>query len=126
MTVVMDTSAVLAALRDEIGADKATQLMSVAKISSVNVVEIVGKLVDFGLEPDDAERDFRDIGLQIVVFDEEMAVTAGRLRATTRHLGLSLGDRACLALAIHEKASVITADRAWVGLDVGCKIEVIR
>ena len=55
-----------------------------------------------------------------------MGIAAGQLRELTRHRGLSLGDRACLALAIRENAIAVTADRAWGDLDIGCKIELIR
>jgi PIN domain nuclease of toxin-antitoxin system len=55
-----------------------------------------------------------------------MGIAAGQLRELTRRRGLSLGDRACLALAIRENAIAVTADRDWGDLDIGCKIELIR
>ncbi len=64
--------------------------------------------------------------MPIAVFDGALGISAGQLRAATKHLGLSLGDRACLALAIQEDATALTADRSWADLDIGCKIELIR
>lgn len=64
--------------------------------------------------------------VEIIAFDAELADAAASLRQPTRHLGLSLRDRACLALARSVNAAVITADRAWLGLDIGVRIEAIR
>ena len=55
-----------------------------------------------------------------------LAVAAGQLRAATQEKGLSLGDRACVALAMREQAGIVTADRAWAGLDPGVEVELIR
>lgn len=73
-----------------------------------------------------ALQDVSALRLDVVPFDAETALLAGRLRAVTRHLGLSLGDRACLALAIRENATALTADRNWTDLDLPCKVELIR
>ena len=59
-------------------------------------------------------------------FDESLAEESVRLRSVTKSKGLSLGDRACLALAVLEKAEVLTTDRIWAELDIGCDIQVIR
>jgi PIN domain nuclease of toxin-antitoxin system len=126
LTTVLDTSAILAVFREEAGADLVLAHWPEALVSSVSIVEIVTKFIDWGQSPDTAEANAAALGLTTVELDDEMAVTAGKLRATTKHLGLSLGDRACLALAIHRQAIVLTADRAWMSLDVGCKIEAIR
>lgn len=64
--------------------------------------------------------------LRLVDFDHAQAVQAGELRRTTRSTGLSLGDRACLALAASRGLQVLTADRAWTGLSIGLEIECIR
>jgi PIN domain nuclease of toxin-antitoxin system len=95
-------------------------------MSSVNVTETVSKMVDHGADFDEALEDFRSLSLTIVDFDAEQSHIAARLRPATRHRGLSLGERACLALAIREGATALTADRKWADLDVGCKIELIR
>jgi PIN domain nuclease of toxin-antitoxin system len=66
------------------------------------------------------------LGLEIRRFDETSAWTAARLRSATKKYGLSTGDRACLALALDEGLPVLTADRAWLTLDVGVHIRTLR
>jgi PIN domain nuclease of toxin-antitoxin system len=126
MSVVVDSSVVLAVLRNEAGAEAAAAGLAGGFLSSVNAVEVLTRLIDLGYAPDRAVSALARFRLAVVSFDEELAVLAGRLRAATRHRGLSLGDRACLALAIREKATALTADRNWVGLDLPCKVELIR
>ena len=123
---VLDSSAVLAVLLNESGADNALQYFQNGQCCSVNVAEIVARLIDKGRTPDEAVGDFFDTGIGVDGFGTDLAVLAGRMRAVTKHKGLSLGDRACLALAIREGAIAVTADRDWATLDVGCKIELIR
>jgi PIN domain nuclease of toxin-antitoxin system len=66
------------------------------------------------------------LNLRVIAFDEPQARSAARLRPVTRHAGLSLGDRACLALGDRLGCPVVTADRIWGNLDVGVDIFVIR
>lgn len=126
MSVVVDSSVVLAVLRDEEGSERAALALADSHLSSVNAVEVITRLIDLGYEPDRAVSALSRIRLSIVSFDEELAGLAGMLRAATRHRGLSLGDRACLALAIRENATALTADRNWADLDLPCKVELIR
>jgi PIN domain nuclease of toxin-antitoxin system len=123
---VMDSSAALAILLDEKGADIALGFLPDAQCCSVNGVEIITRLIDKGRSAEQAADDFAGLGMQIAVFDGGLGIFAGQLRAATKHLGLSLGDRVCLALAIREDATALTADRDWATLDLGCKIELIR
>jgi PIN domain nuclease of toxin-antitoxin system len=122
----MDSSAALAILFDEKGADTALELLPEAQCSSVNAAETIARLIDKGRSMENAVVDFASLGMPVVAFDEAMGVSAGQLRALTKHKGLSLGDQACLALAIHENAAAVTADRIWTTLDLPCKIELIR
>lgn len=124
--VILDASTVLAALRSEPGGQAVWGRLAGARISSVNLSEIVSKLIDLGSEPDMALQDVSALRLNVVPFDTETALLAGRLREATRHRGLSLGDRACLALAIRENATALTADRNWADLGLPCKVELIR
>jgi PIN domain nuclease of toxin-antitoxin system len=126
MSVALDSSAVLALLFGEPGRDAVAQVIDEAVISAVNLAEIVSKLVDNGYDNQEIERAIDGFLPLAVPFDTAQAVEAGRLRASTRQLGLSLGDRACLALAKRNLARVITADRAWADLEIGIEIEVIR
>lgn len=124
--VVLDASAVLALLKREPGADRVRAVLDRAVIGAVNVAEVQSKLVELGLSPDAAEARIRFLGCPILAFSEVHAIEAGSLIALTLSLGLSLGDRACLALAIDRKATVYTTDRIWTELDLGIKIEAIR
>lgn len=123
---VMDSSAALAVLLGEKGADVALDLLPEAQCSSVNTVEIIAWLIDKGRSMDEAADDFAGLGMPVAAFDATMGIMAGQLRALTKSRGLSLGDRACLALAIRENATAVTADRSWADLEVGCKIQLIR
>ena len=125
--VVLDASALLAVLNQEAGAETLTpQLLSVASISTVNLAEVHSKLVARGLRPADAwEAALAPIG-EIIPFTTEHARLAGDLIAQTRPLGLSLGDRACLALALALKLPVYTADKSWKKLKLPARIHVVR
>jgi ribonuclease VapC len=125
--IVLDASAILAILYREPGANKLTvDLLDQAVVSTVNLAEVQGKLVGDGWSPRDAWEDARSPAGHIAPFSVEQAEIAGALIAQTRHLGLSLGDRACLALALDLKAPVYTADRSWKGLSVGVSVHIIR
>lgn len=126
MTVVLDSSVVLAYLWTEPGSDVLAEFMKDGKISSVNVAEVLTKLIDHGMAGEAATLMLEGLKLSSVAFDTDQARLVGALRSQTRRYGLSLGDRACLALAIRHRAKVVTADRAWAGLDIGIEIEVIR
>jgi PIN domain nuclease of toxin-antitoxin system len=95
-------------------------------MSTVNVSEAYGKLIGRGVDSVEAWEAVTGPVPRIAAFDAEQARIAGQLLLRTRSLGLSLGDRACLALAMVLKAPVYTADRIWKGLKVGVPIHVIR
>lgn len=95
-------------------------------MSTVNVAECISKLVDKGDQP--AEAIARMLGLALIEIDFSSTLShlSGALRATTRSAGLSLGDRACLALAIERSLPAVTADRPWAKLDIGVDVRLIR
>lgn len=125
--IVLDASALLAILNQEAGADRLTaELLSGAVASTVNLAEVQAKLVNRGLPPDDAWEATLSPIREAVSFTSEHARLAGDLVRQTRPLGLSLGDRACLALGLASKAPVYTADRSWKNLKVGVRVHVIR
>jgi PIN domain nuclease of toxin-antitoxin system len=109
----LDASAVLAVVGNEPGADRVREVAARAAMSTVNVTEVLTRMVDRGVPMAMAEAGFRELGVQWAPFTPEMAVCAADLRRTTRHLGLSLGDRACLALGIMWRVPVLTADLVW-------------
>jgi ribonuclease VapC len=126
---VLDTSALLAILNEELGAEMVTAQLDSLKtftMSAVNVAEAYGKLVGRGIGSAEAWEAVSASVSDIAAFDAEQARIAGQLLPQTRSRGLSLGDRSCLALAITLRAPVYTADRAWKGLKVGVAIHIIR
>ena len=126
VATVLDASAVLAYLRDEPGADVVEQMMARgAALGTVNLSEVCAKLGDHGLTPADITQTIEDLDLVIEPFLREDAERAGMWRVLTRDVGLSLGDRACLALAHRLDVPALTTDRAWAGLQLPVKVEVI-
>ena len=126
--VVLDTSAVLAYLFQEAGADKVAPLLETASgiISSVNYAELVGKLIDHGMPVAIIRETLSGLELETVDYDETQAFLSGELRAASKPFGLSLGDRACLALGVIKQLPVLTADRVWLSLPVQTEVRAIR
>lgn len=123
---VLDASALLAFLHSEPGAEAVQPLLGGAAISAVNWSEVLQRLYARHVETLGLLEDIVALKLEIVSFDAEQATTAAGLWPSTHRKGLSLGDRACLALALGAGVPAITADRAWRGLRVGVKIQLIR
>jgi ribonuclease VapC len=131
-TCVLDASAFLAYLNDEAGADVVEDaLFRGSAISAVNLAEVLSKLAEVGEDPQAVTENLKRRGLlggNLVVspLGEDDAVIIARLYRGTKAHGLSLGDRACLGLALRLKIPALTADRAWSRLKVAVKIEPIR
>ena len=125
-SVVLDSSAVLAFLYGEPGGEHVSKVLHGAAISTVNFAEVLARLIDRGWPDTEALAMISNLPLLVRAFDSDHAISAGLLRPDTRRLGLSLGDRACLALARAEGLPVLTSDRAWASLDVGVEIRMIR
>ena len=123
---VLDASALLAVIRGESGADRVGPLIVDSLFGTVNLAEVTTRLADLGFSLAEIDGLTEDLECEVVSFDESLARQAGLLRFETRPLGLSAGDRACLALAQREGLPVLTADRAWARLDVGVEVVLIR
>jgi len=123
---VLDSSAILAVSNNETGAEQAASALLAGKVCSVNLAEVVTKFVEAGASFELARLQVEDLALRTVDFDRDLAIQAGLLRKATIHKGLSLGDRACLALAMRDKLPVMTADTAWSVLDLGVEVVLIR
>ncbi|HEY4591401.1 MAG TPA: type II toxin-antitoxin system VapC family toxin [Thermoanaerobaculia bacterium] len=123
---VLDASALLAMLQEEPGGDVVQELLETAAISSVNWSEVVQKSLERQMEIDGLRHDLEALGLEILPFTGVLAETTARLRSATRQAGLSLGDRACLALAAVLGLPAITTDRIWPDLGLPIKIRVVR
>ena len=124
--VVLDASAVLAYLQREFAWEVVESRLASGLVCAVNLVEVIQRLVDVGRTDEAARADVDELPFRVSDFDRELAWDAGLLRRRTHHLGLSLGDRACLALARRERLPVMTADRPWAELDLGVEIVLIR
>jgi len=125
--VVLDSSAILAVIHQEPGCEKLPgPLLETAAVSTVNLAEVQSKLVLTGWDPEHAWEDATSTIREIFAFSPEHAKKIGTLVAQTRQAGLSLGDRACLALALELNAPVFTADRSWKSLKLPIPIHVIR
>jgi PIN domain nuclease of toxin-antitoxin system len=127
---VLDASAVLAVLQQEPGDDRVLAAMENPSdhiaISSVNLCEVTTKLVREGATRAEVNSSISPFRRYVVDFDYLQAQGAGELYRETKSLGLSLGDRACLALASSTRATVWTTDRAWKKLKIGVRVELIR
>ena len=128
ITAFFDASAVLALLFGETGADVVRPRVRGGLISTVNLAEVLAKLVDKGVPTDEAARAVDMLGMEPVPLSVEQAQLSADLRTSTRTAGLSLGDRACLALARERGLPAVTAERRWPEIveAAGVAIEVIR
>lgn len=126
MTVVLDASALLAVFGDEPGAERVAALLDGGTISAVNWSEVLGRYVREGLDTTHRQEQVEALGLSLVAFTPRQAELAAGMLPITRDAGLSLADRACLAVALDFGAPAITADGAWLGVDVGVEVELIR
>jgi len=125
-SIVLDASALLALLNAEKGADLVLESLPRAIISTVNYAEVVTRLALLGMPEDEIHNTLGVLGLDATSFDDEQAFQSGLLAPQTQSLGLSLGNRACLALALKTKSVALTADRTWQKLQVGVEIRLIR
>ena len=126
MSAVLDASALLAYLQREPGADSVRAVLGGALMSTVNWTEVIQKAAGSQSEAAALRGDLESLGLALEPFSASQAGIAGSLREPTMEFGLSLGDRACLALAIEKGETILTADRVWARLRLGIGIEVIR
>ena len=123
---VLDASAVLTILNQEPGKERVEAILGQAVVSTVNVAETIERLMDAGMSEANAKLSLELLHLEVIDFDIEMARLAGSLKLSTKRLGLSLGDRCCLALGLVRGNSVVTADRLWAKLKLGIQVEVLR
>ncbi len=125
-SIVLDTSALLALLFNEPGAEKAIARGQDGVLSAVSYSEAVAKSLDHKVPMETVMQALDGLKLTLVPFDEEYALAAAALRPATRQLNFSFADRACLATAKVRKLAVLTADRDWQKADLGIKILLIR
>lgn len=123
---VLDASALLCLIRNEQGADIVKNALPDGVISAVNLAEVITKMDELGMDAPLIAAVLDPLHLNVIPFDAALAHVCGVLRRQTREFGLSLGDRACLALALKLKATALTTDRAWAELTELGAIELAR
>ena len=126
MNIVLDASAVLAVIWNEPGSDMVLDCIEGAVISAVNYAEVLTKMADRSVEGNRAKTLLASLAIDTIGFDKAQAEIVSQLRSQTRHLGLSLGDRACIALAMTKDWPVLTADKVWAELSISVEVKLVR
>jgi PIN domain nuclease of toxin-antitoxin system len=124
--IALDASALLAFLFREPGHERVGAILDTACLSTINLAEVIGRFVRDGHDADPVLRRLTATAIEIVPFTAADAALAASLIPATQALGLSLGDRACLALALARDIPAITADRVWIQLQIGVMVQLIR
>lgn len=124
---VLDASALLALLNNEPGATEVEKVLSYSVISAINASEVIAELyTKLNIAPKEGKEMIYTIISEVLDFTLDMAMETAALRKKTAKFGLSLGDRACLALGAHLSLPIYTADKIWKDLDLNSEIILIR
>ena len=124
--IVIDASALLALLLKEPGHEKVATRLSGSFMSTVNLSEVLARLVRHGMYPEESQPKIAELGITAVSFDLDQAIIAASIRDSARASGLGLADCCCLALALRDRLPVLTADKVWQTLGLALDIELIR
>jgi len=126
--ILLDASAIIALIQKETGYKEVDDILPISSISTVNFAELVTSLVKKNVTTEDIDIIIDNIIPEIIPFSHEVSIKTGKLLSLTKPYGLSLGDRACIATALHHNKEIIyTADKAWANLDIpNLKIHLIR
>ena len=125
-STVLDASALLAFLNSEPGADIVRTVLHDAIISAVNYTEVLKKTIERNGSADRVSGIIRDLSVAIIPFDAPLAEATAALYPETKPYGLSLADRACIALGLQRRATVFTTDAKWKLLKLSLKLKLIR
>ena len=132
MTVVLDASAMLAYLHGEPGAQVVAEaFIDGAFMSALNWAEVLTKFAEEGQNPEELVGRLEAQGIlggavEVVPMTGVDAPIIAGLRLPTRAAGLSVADRACLALGMRLRLPVLTADRTWAGLGLDVEVRLVR
>jgi ribonuclease VapC len=126
MSCILDSSALLANIWSEPGAEMVANHFNGAQMSAVNFAEVASKLSERGIEKQKWQSLIIGFGIAVIDFDQAQAIEVGLLREKTKAAGLSLGDRACIALAQAKQLPVLTADKVWAELGLGVEVRLVR
>jgi ribonuclease VapC len=121
---VLDASALLVLLQEEAGADEVERLLDGASMSAVNLSEVIQKSEQHGVDTEGLEYDLEALGIEFQGFDVAMARLTAELWIDGS--GLSLGDRACLALARLTGSTAITSDRRWSRVELPVDVRLVK
>jgi PIN domain nuclease of toxin-antitoxin system len=124
--IALDASALLAAMFREKGHERVTEVLGDCCISTVNLTEVIGRFMRAGFDAGEALREVLALDVEIVPFETSDAMLTASLLPATHQFGLSLGDRACLALAINRGIPAMTADHPWLDVDLPVEVVCIR
>lgn len=124
MKYLLDASAVLAALKRESGWERVISMTPEAAIGAANLAEVVARLSEVSDSPAAIVEAFATLAITVLPVEETDGIAAGLLRKPTRHLGLSSGDRLCLAMAGRLGVTAVAADRAFAPASVPANVEV--
>ena len=125
--VILDASALLAIIQEEVGSEVIKPLLKLSVMSAVNVTEALSVLQRTNITPAEGLSLITDIISSILPFDLEQAEQAAKLHPLVQSKGLSLADRACIALGIQLHLPIYTADKVWAELQLnGAEIKLIR
>jgi PIN domain nuclease of toxin-antitoxin system len=124
--IVLDSSAIIAVLKKEVGAERVLLVSDGAPVSTLIVAEVASWLVVHDIDENEIHRVIDDFNLVVHSFHQPQAIATGLLIAKARRRGLSLADRACLILAMELGMPVLTGDRAWRDLDIGVEVQLFR
>lgn len=119
--IVFDSSALIMLFAKELGYESVRQNLKYAIISSVNIAQVYKYCIEVqNLTEEDCRNLIKLSGIKIIDFCEEQALITAKMIKQTKQYGLSLGDRACIALAMYKNHPILTCDKIWqkVELDV--------
>jgi PIN domain nuclease of toxin-antitoxin system len=124
--IVLDAYAVIAYLRAEAAADEVEHLLrGDSVLATVNAAEVIDQMVRmWGRDRDDAEGDLAllsEAGMRLFPLDAELALQAGRLRAThyrRQTCAVSMADCVAAATALRAAAPLATSDPALAAVVV--------
>lgn len=123
---ILDSSAILAFINQEKGSEIVEKYLPNALMSSVNIAEVIAVLYLIDIPENIITKIIDDLNIEVINFDQQQALQTGFLRKTTKNVGLSLGDRACISVATIKKLTIVTADKVWTELGLINNIVLIR
>lgn len=123
---VLDASAIIAVVKCEPGFENVLPVLPGGIVSAVNIAEVATWHAARNVPHENIRAAINELGVRVMEFDQPRAIAAGVMVALTMQRGLSLGDRACLSLALELGLPVLTADRTWADLDIGVDVRMIR